>query len=673
MRKSTRRDSFPALAEAVAKRLRGLGVHLTIGGEPSYVPVDPSGQEWSITALGPDKLRKSEALAQALLEDATPGALRILSPGKYYPGEPNPRWAIHLVANRDGTPLAPPAPGRKVNGASIAGYQRSISKKLKVKGAWQNLFEVEAEKPKAWALPLDHDGARWFTGTWRLAEGARWNLMNTDGPAGLRLPLQFLPPDALRRALVVELKENGVHVFIPPLLQAPFLDLLAVLLTAAEESGMGMPSFEGYVPDDEAKRWSKLSVTPDPGVIEINLPPCESVEKYAWWLEKLETCGAKVGLRSYKQFSPDETFGTGGGNHLLFGGPSLAENPFFFHPHWVTSILRFWQHHPSLSYLFTGVYVGASSQAPRPDECTRELYDLEMAYQFLESLPEGQDHRALISETLRHLHIDRSGNTHRSEISFDKFWNAAWDGGCRGLIEFRAIESLPHAEWMSAIGLLWVALAASLLEEKYDRPLVDHGAALNDRFFLPSSLWEDFRQVLQHLAEAGLKLDDEIFLKIWNYRFPTVLDFGEGALVVRRGLEGWPLLCETPLEGGNTSRFVDTSIERLEFAAGKEFTGHRVYVHGRELKLIKLPGTEAGAGLRYRRTALYPSLHPGIAPHIPLFVSITDRKRRPVATYRLDSNRRIFEPCPAERAPSLDQPPCRKLHRDLLTYDLRLP
>ena len=325
-------------------------------------------------------------------------------------------------------------------------------------------------------------------------------------------------------------------------------------------------------------------------MLEINLPPCHEWKEYDWWMTTLERNAAVAGLRSFKQLPDGETVGTGGGSHLLFGGPSLDENPLFKHPRWITSILRYWQHHPSLAYLFTGHYVGPSSQAPRPDESARELYDLEMAYQFLENLAPG-DHRHLISETLRHLHTDSSGNTHRSEISFDKFWNTGWNGGCRGLVEFRAVESMPRAEWMSAVALLWQALAAMLFKPGCAKPLVEHTSRLHDHYFLPTLIWEDFAGVLDDLKKGGFDFDREIFRAIWDWRFPQMLAFenAKAQLFIRKAHEGWPLLCETPLEGGSTSRFVDTSIERLEFVADKKFAlSHRLFVQGRELMLQKI-------------------------------------------------------------------------------------
>jgi uncharacterized protein (DUF2126 family) len=432
------------------------------------------------------------------------------------------------------------------------------------------------------------------------------------------------------------------------------------------------PILAGYVPGDESDVWTRLAVAADPGVLEINLPPCETWREYAQWLEILERATISSGLRSFKQISPDDQIGTGGGNHLLFGGPSLDDHPLFGRPAWVASILRYWQHHPSLAYLFTGQYVGASSQAPRPDECASGLYDLEMAYRFLEELPPG-DHRYLISETLRHLHTDTSGNTHRSESSFDKFWNVNFDGGCRGLVEFRAVETLPRAEWISAVALLWHALAAYLLANPFRKPLIDFGDKLHDAYFLPNFLWADLERILRDLAAAGFKLPRKLYREIFEWRFPTMLEHADdvATLTVRRGHEGWPLLCEQPLEGGSTSRFVDTSIERLEFLATREFAErYTIHVAGRELPLASFPGGRRGAGLRYRRTALYPSLHPGIPPQMPLDVTLTADGKSTV--YRLGEGQRFFTIQPGMAAPETSAIPCRKLHARLVTYDLRL-
>jgi len=226
---------------------------------------------------------------------------------------------------------------------------------------------------------------------------------------------------------------------------------------------------------------------------------------------------------------------------------------------------------------------------------------------------------------------------------------------------------------MSAVALLWHALAAHLLAQPFREPLIDLGDKLHDAFFLPSFLWADFEKVLRDLRRGGFALPAALFREIFEWRFPTMLRHSDGPaeLVVRRSLEGWPLLCEQPLEGGSTSRFVDTSIERLEFLATREFAArYTIHVAGRELPLQSFPGGRRGAGLRYRRTALYPSLHPGIPPQTPLIVTLTSPEK--THAYRLEGDRRLFLEHTDAPVPEVSPTPCHKLHPRLVTYDLRL-
>lgn len=659
-------DSLGPIADRASAILAKHGVTLTLGGEPTYVPFKPEGAEWNVTALGPTKLSYAYALADELKKQALPLALDFYCPGKMYPGELNPRWAITLVWNRNNSPLigalAQPLPGGPTSDDALARFRSVLMNKLEIRGTWLRAVDCFDESKQAWVLSLDHDKGRFFTEDWEL--GNELELLRTDGPAGLRLPLHLLPPNLSRRALTIEVKDGEVLLFLPPLLQAGFLALVDACCQTLHETRPGSARFAGYIPSDESNAWIKLGIAADPGVLEVNLPPCLSWHEYHRWLELLERTAKPSGLCSYKEGTSGEQMGTGGGNHLLFGGLSLDNHPFFTRPGWVTSILRYWQQHPSLAYLFTGVYVGSASQAPRPDEGATDLYDLEMAYQFLEQLGPG-DHRHLISETLRHLHTDSSGNTHRSESSFDKFWNVSFEGGCRGLIEFRAIESFPNPDWMSAVALLWYALAGMLLDQPRRTPLVDQGNKLHDRYFLPSGLTDDFNEVLADLARAGLSMPHQIFSDIVDWRFPVLFRAPSG-LVVRKACEGWPLLCETPLEGGTTSRFVDTSIERLEFSVPPGFEA-KIRVQGRLLSLSELPDGKRGAGLRYRRSALYPSLHPGLPIQLPLYVAIDGEPH----AWRLDSDQRMFVECDRTEAPQ-DGIPCKKLRPDLLTYDLRL-
>ena len=649
------------------------GVKLTLGGEPTYVPTEPIGPEWSIAALGPTKLGYAYGLANALIEQKLPNALAVYTPGKHYPGELNPRWAIMLVWRRDGAGLItlPTATGEWTK-TRLQVFRDTLVKHLRIKGDWLRGVDPLDPEKRAWVLPLDHDGKRFNSEGWEL--GLDFDLLRTEGPAGLRLPLNTLPAEATGRALTLEMGPEGMQLFLPPLAQKGFVHLLQAIGKTAKAAPGGTITFAGYVPSDEADDWTKLGIAADPGVLEINLPPCHTATEYAEWLAVLEKAGEIVGLRSYKQFAPDVQAGTGGGNHLLFGGPSFEENALFRRPDWMASILRYWQHHPSLGYLFTGDYVGSSSQAPRPDESASAHYDLELAYQFLETLELG-DHRHVIGETLRHLHTDTSGNTHRSEISFDKFWNLSFQGGCRGLVEFRAIETLPRADWMSAVGALWVGIAAMLLETPFHKPLIEYGDRLHDEFFLPSVLWADFEKILRDLKKVGIDLPVSVYREICEWRFPVLLEHQSGSakMRIRRAHESWPLLCEQPLEGGTTSRFVDTSIERLELIASSEFVERcKVRVQGRLLAFDPLPGKHFGLGLRYRRSALYPSLHPGLPPQVPLLLTVEEG--RTMSTYQLTLEHRMFRSVEMSQLTiPKRQSAMRKLAPELVTYDLRLP
>ena len=656
MRKVSRRCN-----EILAKH----GGEMTLGGEPTFVPIKPDGAEWNYSAVGPTKLLYARKLATTLLRHHMKGGVDFFSPGKSYPGELNPRWAIRILANRDGSRIFRPRSNAAPTKSSLAVFRKLVAAGLGVDAKWKLLPDPLDPATQAWALLVDENDGRWESFAWPREKLA---LTSAQGPAGLRLPLHVLAPEIPRRALTLEWKGSRLSIFMPPVLQVPFVALLAVIESALRSAGVGRVEMQGYTPADESLSWIQLGLTADPGVLEVNLPACADWEEYDYWLRAVTRAAGECGLRSWKKRAHSHPEGTGGGNHLLWGGPTLDRNPFFFRPGWLTSILRYWQHHPSLAYLFTGCYVGASSQAPRADESARDRYDLEMAMAFLESLPEG-DHRHLISETLRHLQTDVTGNSHRSEISLDKFWNVGWPAGTLGLIEFRAIESLPNAGWMSVVALLWSALAAWLLENPQRGRLRDFSEDLHDRFFLPTILWQDLLHVLSDLQTGGFPIDENIFRKIWEWKFPQLLNFR--GFRIRKAHESWPLLCETPVDGGTTSRFVDTSMERIEIAADQEFVeSHEILVNNRPLELKNLSGALFIAGLRYRRTNLHPSLHPGLPPQVPLEITLISSGGS--HRFILGANDSVFRPADSPR-PAVAGKPCKPGQRGDLTCDLRIP
>jgi uncharacterized protein (DUF2126 family) len=695
------------VARAAEGRLAAQDIRLTLGGEPTLVPEQPDGAEWSVSADGPTKLPLARQLARELQQHTWPGSTLIYCPGKCYDGEVNPRWALRLITGLDGTPpvrwpspCQPGLTGRRPEPHEGSSWLEALGQRLGLELQPVQLRDPLDPERRVWAAPLTteplegdtpEDPPRWRTYPWTLAQELR-QLSGAPGPAGLRLPLEHLPEPVPRQVLTLEIGPGDWHLFLPPLSRVPLTELLQAVADSLGE--LAAPGLSGMLPWDADGHWQVLGLAADPGVLEINLPVCHSWAEYDGWLRGIETAGATVGLRSWKEEADGQQRGTGGGNHLLWGGPSLEAHPFFPRPAWLVGVLRFWQHHPCLAYLFAPPSVGPASQAPRPDEAAGSLVDLELAYRCLEAAgdrsnddPRG-DHRALIGETLRHLHADRSGNNHRSEISFDKFWNPGTAAGCLGLVEFRALESLPQVGWSSAIALLWSALAAHLLEPRHrPRQLRHWGHALHDRALLPSCLWADLEAVLADLANDGLVLEAEAFRQIWEWRFPPLLELGgadpgEGngvgeaawQLTLRPALEPWPLICDFPREGGFTSRFVDASLRRFEVSASESFRrSGELWLNGRPLPLppADAQGEDALLAVRFRQQRLYPCLHPAIEPHVPLQLQVRSPAGR--RSFQLNEAGNRFEALD----PQPDWPQAAAMwrgrqHPDDVTIDLRL-
>jgi uncharacterized protein (DUF2126 family) len=688
-------DEAARRAEA---RLQAAGIQLTLGGEPTLVPNDPEGLEWSVAADGPTKLPMARALARAIQQRTWPGSTLLYCSGKRYEGEVNPRWALRLVTGREGRPIAPwPRPaeaGDPLDAAAAEAWLARLGERLGV--ALQPLRFEDGHDPAAivWAMPLTCELGEWRSGRWELPAAER-RLTGAPGPAGLRLPLEHFPADLPCRLLTLEIGGGfgaaGWGLFLPPLEREPTETLLRAIsaLASCPRGGTPLcqPDLSGLLPVDAAEAWEVLGLTADPGVLEVNLPVCDSWSAYRDWMVLLEEAAAAVGLRSWKRTAAGGEEGTGGGNHLLWGSRDLNDHPFFPRPAWLVGILRYFQHHPSLAYLFSGSSVGPSSQAPRPDEALGDLFDLELAYAVLEASTGEQ--RQLIGETLRHLHADRSGNNHRSEISLDKFWNPGAPAGCLGLIEFRAIESLPRAEWMAAIALLWTHLAALLLDPaRRPRQLEPWGLALHDRMLLPSQLWADLEAILADLAAAGLPLDPGPYRAVWAWRFPALLQWQSpperdplqphpAGLELRPALEPWPLICDTPREGGFTSRFVDSSLRRFEVIADPALRrGYQLVLNGRPLPLQH----QQPLAVRYRASRLYPCFHPGIAPHLPLRLQLLPLEAAagngdaclPAAQWRLDHDAGTFRPEAPSPVPLPLPPPWRSQTGRPCSVDLRL-
>ena len=514
--------------------------------------------------------------------------------------------------------------------------------------------------PRGWAMPL-HRGPGdpgWSTGHWRLRRGHLF-LVPGDSPIGLRLPLgslTWMPPPgdpelSLFRpvadltvsssvagaratepppitALCVELREGHVYVFLPPLTDfGDAAELIRVVEGAAAATGVPVV-VEGYPPPDDT-RGRHFVVAPDPGVIEVNIHPSGSWSELAERTTTIVDEARQLGLATEK-FRLDGTHtGTGGGSHLTLGGPTPADSPLLRRPDLLRSLLTYWQHHPSLSYLFSGRFVGPTSQSPRIDEGRHEsLYELEIAFAELERLSEhGQAPPWQVDRLFRHLLTDLTGNTHRAEFCIDKLFDPGSEHGRLGVIELRGFEMPPHPQMALVQALLVRALVARFWAEPYAAPLVRWGTELHDRFLLPWWVALDIRSVVEDLRRHGYAFEEAWLAPFLEFRFPLLGAVSvEGiALELRTAIEPWNVLGEEL--AATTSRFVDSSLERLQVRIdGVAESRYVVTCNGFPVPVqpTDTPGTYVGA-VRYRAWQPPSTLHPTIAVHAPLVFDIVDR------------------------------------------------
>ncbi|HEY3403111.1 MAG TPA: transglutaminase family protein, partial [Ohtaekwangia sp.] len=429
----------------------------------------------------------------------------------------------------------------------------------------------------------------------------------------------------IKTALSIEVRQGKIYLFMPPLKYVEhYLDLLASIEAAAEKLKLKVV-IEGYEPPFD-NRLTKLSLSPDPGVLEVNIHPAKSWEEIIHNYDTLFEDARLSRLGTEKFLLDGKHTGTGGGNHITIGGVTPSDSPLLRRPDLLRSLITYWQHHPGLSYLFSSQFIGPTSQAPRVDEGRPEmLYELEIAFN---QIPEkGQIPYWLVDRIFRNLLIDITGNTHRAEFCIDKLYSPDSSSGRLGLLEFRAFDMPPNKQMCIVQLLLIRCLIAWFWEKPYKRKLVRWGTGLYDKFMLPHYVQQDLKEVIADLNEAGYPFQLNWLDTFIDFRFPLYgkVSVQDMELELRLGIEPWHVLGEETISGG-TARFVDSSVERVEVKV-RNFNIDRYIVtcHG-----VPVPLKETGvlgeyvAGVRYRAWSPPSALHPTLGADVPLVFDVVD-------------------------------------------------
>ncbi|QKF83478.1 DUF2126 domain-containing protein [Halarcobacter ebronensis] len=691
-------------------------VRLTMGGEPTFVSIDDmESAQWNNEADGAHKRELANNLSRKILDSTTNGGLLHHAQGKWYPGEPLPRWQTTIYWRKDGKPVWR-NPELLANMNKTYPYKTKDAKEFLstlalVLGVSDKNIVPAFEDPvyyimKEFELPLDIDPmkanlkdslerrtiaqklqqglnsevgyvlplnfgrTKWITSQWEFRRGYMF-LGAGNSPLGLRLPLESLivkpqieleksfEPDLfasypalgdyitevekrakninaktteqnsysvfVRTAISAEIRDEKLCIFLPPIDNTEaFLDLIASIEQTAQILNLAV-IIEGYEPPQDS-RTDRIKVTPDPGVIEVNIQPASSWKELSDNLLKLYEDARICRLGTEKFMVDGRHTGTGGGNHVTIGAATPSDSPLLRDPNLLRSLITFWQHHPGLSYLFSGAFIGPTSQAPRVDEGRLEnLYELEIAFS---QIPEDGNIPFWLTDRLfRHMLTDITGNTHRSEFCIDKLYSPDSSSGRLGILELRAFDMPPHSQMALLQMLLVRALVACFWKNPYKHKLVRWGTRLHDKFLLEHYVKEDIKEVVEYLNENGYGFKLDWFDPFFEFRFPLygMTTIENMHVEIRAAIEPWNVLGEEATSQG-TSRYVDSSVERLQIKIDN-FNEERYTLacNGIQIPLSKtnIEG-EYVNGVRYKAWQPWSALHPTIGVDTPLTFDIID-------------------------------------------------